>query len=371
MSSSSASSGITINSLQMQIQESFEMGLKPLPLEIFQQVLSYLDPKSRQSAVGVNKLWCNVVIDTARRKELSLIKDFAKFLAKNLSGKLDADQIRRLLKIGRDDDEKKLNFANLIAVKSSQRILRENILEILKDLKHEDLKSLEELSRDERKPLFFENIFDLARIYKQIDEAKTIPDENNKSIALRDGSIDLTRNGEIVKAIELANTIPGKLYKCAALLEVCVAFTRRWDIDKAIELANTIPDEIYKSRALRQVVEALTHRVIDKKIPGVSITFGIKSGDIDKTIGITNTIPDKIYKYVALGQISHALARRDDIDKAIEIANTIPDDGDTSFFERNWALWYIFLALKRLGDNNKAREVVNMMSSERIKRWCV
>ena len=276
-----------------------------LPFEIFEKVLFYLNNNDLQRASLVNRFWNMAAIDTAKHdKKVSEIKDFANFLGKNLKKESHGNQRKKLFDVG--GDTKILDSTNLKQVKSSINKYIETILNALKDLSKEDLKNLEEVSKNEPKPGFLENVFDLARIYKKIDEAGQIPDDYIRGNALYNISKALTKKGSIYKAIKVAYTIPDDSTRGCVLYDISQALTKKGSIDKAIEVANTIPDDSTRGYALYDISQALTQR-----------------GSIDKAIEVANMIPNDSKRDDALKYISKALTRIGNIDKAIEVAYMI------------------------------------------------
>ena len=111
-----------------------------LPLELVVNILSNLNDIDMQSTVTVSKSWNIASIDTAKRQQFSLIKDFVNFLRTNLNEKLSDSQRERLF--GNGDETIILNSVNLKEVKSSAFKIRETFFNILSELKDKDLDSL-------------------------------------------------------------------------------------------------------------------------------------------------------------------------------------------------------------------------------------
>lgn len=106
---------------------------KPVPLEIFEKILSYLNFIDLKQARLVNHFWDNKITVHVIRTNSSKIKSFADFLRENLSKESYASQRENLFNIG--NDKKILNLVNLNQVKFSIQDLKVEILNILKDLK--------------------------------------------------------------------------------------------------------------------------------------------------------------------------------------------------------------------------------------------
>ena len=310
-----------------------------LPPEILPLCLSFLDKRNMQRTACVNKNWKNITIATASHNEFLSIQRFTQFLIENLNGVLLPAQTKTLVNILQNRTI--LGSINLLTVKSLFLDLKEQIINILKTLEDTTLNNLKIQSENIRIPNF-EDIFELAEIYKKIDQAKAIPDENGRSFALRNISEALTQLGNIDKAIEIAKAIPDENGRSFALRNISEALTQLGNIDKAIEIANAIPNEMPRSFALRNISEALT-----------------QLGNIDKAIEIPNAIPNEMQRSFALRDISEALTQLGNIDKAIEIANAIPNE-----MQRSFTLRGISKALTQLGNIDKAIEIANAIPNE-------
>ena len=88
---------------------------------------------------------------------------------------------------------------------------------------------------------------------KLIQTIETIPDDLYEPI---------TRNILINKAIEVANTIPDELEKSKALRNISNTLLKLKDIDRAIKVVNMIPNERDKSLALREIFLAIDDIIV-------------------------------------------------------------------------------------------------------------
>lgn len=315
-----------------------------LPLHLFENILSYLNVLDMQSASAVSKLWKAAAIDHAKHQEFSNIKNFIDFLCENLDTESHSDQIKNLREV--IGEKKILQSVNLNQVKFSIFELREQVLNILKDLKDEDLASLEKISKSKQTPLFFEKAFDLARIYKRIAPANIIPEDWIREKELRDIANALVINGNNDKALKIINTLP-EASQWMGLWTIAETLAESGKTDKALEVANTIKHNVSeRGFALSIVSRAL-----------------IKKGNIDKALDVAKSITNnKSAKDQALSDISKALLENNNIDKALEIANTITQSVDKGF-----ALWTIATALAKSGNVDKALKVANTITDDLAK----
>ena len=263
--------------------------VKSLPHEIFLKTLSDLDNMDMKQACLVSHIWNKASIYIEKHKNFSLIKVFANFLSRNISQDLN-DYRKNFLSIGYDN--KILNSIDLILIKNSIIETKESFLIVLENLNEQDLKTLEGLYKNEIKPKYFKNIFDLERVYKRISESNKISNEIEKTFELQDISKVFIEMDMIRKSIEIANAIPDERIKFLTIRDIFKALTKKSNVDIVTEIANAIPDEKIKSLALRGISEAL-----------------MEMGDRDKAIEITNAIPtERIKSYVNKG-ISETLKK--------------------------------------------------------------
>lgn len=274
-----------------------------LPVEDLEKILSYLDSMSLQQAALVSKDWSSVSIDTAKHEEFSKIKNFANFLGEKLPESYPT-QKKQLLDIGNGGESKILESVSLLEVKSSIKIVNETIVNVLKDLKDEDLKELESASKGLTTPQFFEDVFELARLYKNLDEINKITDERKKSLALSNFSIQLLNSDKVDHALKIAKLIPREDYdlKENALSYISTNLLRQGKVDKGLEIANDLP------------VSAR-----DKIFNELSFQY-LRMGQIEDTLKFVKMINDDEIRESSILQIIQKIAEREDIDKALEVA---------------------------------------------------
>lgn len=141
---------------------------KTLPQEIFQHILSYLDDRDLRQASYVSHVWSAAALDTAKQEEHHKMRAFAHFLFAHLDDKSYENQRNKLLHIYTGTSI--LNATNLRQVRSSTRSFRQSTINVLKQLKRDDLERLKGLSQGERLPIFIKGIFDDANLGRQLDE---------------------------------------------------------------------------------------------------------------------------------------------------------------------------------------------------------
>lgn len=269
------------------IQVSKEQKLS-LPVEIFIKVLSYLGAMDLEQTSLVSHHWNVISIDAAWQ----IVKEFL-----------------NPLKI----DTLKLNVDILVGVKCSLHTIKEKVLNILKN---------EDLSRfkTKRRSLFFENVIDLAKIYKKIDKANKMAEGDQRWNALSSSCEKLLDKNCFKKAIEVAHMILNENKKETALTHITLALGRKEDIDNGLEVANMISDEDQRFKALNEMFLSFrgNHFYFSGPLE--------QSRDLDERIEIAKMIPFEIEKGDALQDLSEQLFQRGNSAKAIRVLNMIPNE---------------------------------------------
>ena len=142
-----------------------------------------------------------------RSQTKSQISHFIQFLIDNLNKETGKPQIESLnsLQVGLRGI---LEKTNLKQIKDSIRESKENVLNVIKLLEDEDIKFLKRRSKNISITILFANVFKLSKIYKKLDKAKAIPDEEKRRPALWRIFNALVYRDDIAKAKEVANLIP-------------------------------------------------------------------------------------------------------------------------------------------------------------------
>ena len=278
-----------------------------LPIHLFEEILSYLNVLDTQSASQVSKLWNVSAIDTAKHEELVEINKFIKFICGNIEESSYPTQIKDLRAL--IGDKKILNAVNLNQVKYSALEIREKILNVLKDLDNKVLSALEKLSINLKNPVFFQNVFELARIYRNADEIKELDEGIEKDRALKLVYMELLENRCFDKALEVANLMPLEREKDLAFLGIGIELLKRGYFDKALKITDLITDKWEKSSFLKRVGEAL-----------------LKNGHLGKTLEVANLITQEQEKCEILESLSKAWTEKGNFDKALEVANLITSE---------------------------------------------
>lgn len=175
-----------------------------LPSHILSLVFDQLSLDDQKSAAQVGHLWNRAALATDQ-KELDQLVQFIEFITSTANQSNCVTEIVKLERLATNN--KVYGAISLQKLKYDVSDLKEDILNILKDLDEEDLKHLEDLYKKKNfKP--YEDFFDLARIYRRIDEAKKgILDESALRAALLRLCDELINKGKVEKVYELIDTL--------------------------------------------------------------------------------------------------------------------------------------------------------------------
>ncbi|MGK5595643.1 MAG: hypothetical protein ACSNEK_09855 [Parachlamydiaceae bacterium] len=325
-----------------------------LPVEIFHKVLSELNENNLQSALRVNSFWNTAVLSVIQRREFSDIKNFARVLGNHL---IDSYKIQReqLFNIGKD--KMLLEIVNLKQIKVPIHELKEEMINILKELDSYELKYLQQLGVSS--PKFFDDTFVLARIYRKVDKAKAMPPGQSKdkrrSLTLKTTAESLIKLGYLDKALEAATAIPStgfgynRLYRYYLLDEISNAFLQRGDLGKSLITAllyqnkeelrlfvtKSWLEEGNLSKALEmidlnqvpEIVAMLPDTQLKSLVLDTTSRKWIEKGNLSQASDTAVMISDKAMQSLALEAISRAwLEKKNNIGKALEVAEMIPNE---------------------------------------------
>lgn len=332
-----------------------EGSLTPTPItqlagfpDIFQIVLSNLQPKDIQATAFVNRQWNKISISTAQNI-LNLNRNFACFLGNHLPQEYPT-QRERLLAIG----NKVIICDNLLSAKSSIDKLKEGVIIVLQEFGKEDIKKIEELVKHVVKPYFFEHIFDLVKIYRKMKEVNydsilSRKDEDQEGVAMwcnlfDDIGNDLTSDINCEKVMEIIYSMPEKKYHSIAHYELAEHLQMKNE-EMALKLAKSIPDKVLRTSALSDLSENLDD-------PEIALEAASLLHD---TGGYSSSLETVVMKFVRAGEIQ----------RAIEIADSIPDINLRSLVHKNIALTLCIkdnaLSLAEHGDVEEAKEKIRTM----------
>lgn len=354
-----------------------------LPDDVTAHIIShYLDPQTTQTVMpflagSLQKETINAIAV----REFSLMTNFVKFVHEKLpqnnenlekAKKLDnesevkekkgtslcPDQRGQLLSIIKENTI--LGSANLTEVKLALRQLRKETAKVLKELKEEDFKRLEESCKTQKMPLSFEDLFKQAALYKEIDKVEKLSNQDYKDsdyrlIAAKLGLIDSE------EAINIAEKITSVFLQTMAFEYISEALIEEnkelmlLDIDKAIDIALRIISPAAKMQAVERVFSAII------KKNKASLIY------IDRAIEAVEKISDLYVRNYALIDISENLIQIDP-NKAIDLIELIdPEVKDLALIRISKALISVNITLakriaKKITDLQRRGEVFGRIS---------
>ncbi|HSX38949.1 MAG TPA: hypothetical protein VLE95_09060 [Chlamydiales bacterium] len=309
--------------------------------DIQKHILSYLEKESLQAASCVTKDMSQKAITVANMNEPALIKNFIHVLISGLDAERFSKEIEILLEISHNITSQKC--ANLLTLRPYILPVRRQLINVIKTL---DPETIENLKNSAHLPSFFEKIFILVALERQI-EANRNPNAHERTRVLRNISKAIAQAGDIDRAIDVATSLPNEQSEFA-LRDISIVLAQEGNIDRAIAIARSIPI----------VLSETTLRDISSILVGV--------GDIDRAIAVATLIPSPWSEFT-LRDISRILAQEGNIDRAIAIATSIPNGNEQSEF----ALKDISLVLAQAGDIDRATAVANLIPRENVRKRAV
>lgn len=274
-------------------------GIKNLPSEVLQLIFKYLDWTGIQVSHLVSKEWGERTISAVHEVRQETIN----FL-RLLDGQLQEDYAR---------EKNRLDFAivelsSQIKIREIQIALdgtKEDVLNILKDIKPENLDSLEKLSINETKPKGFENLFKLVSLYRALDETDQITSRRRQISSLGQISLELAHFGHFDKSLEVA--LMTRADSVALLKDFDNSMIENGFIPKLIIAAGKLKP-YKKSSGLLRISQILSNR--------------------NDYVGSLEAIKDIPYKSTCIDQINHLfteLMQRNDFVNALEAADLLDE----------------------------------------------
>lgn len=246
--------------------------INSFPQETLQHIFSYLNEKDVRSALALNRRF-NAILLTPAKRELALLENFARFLKNHLDINQYGIQVLGLVEA--DMANKKIqNSMNLGEIEHSVNQLDKLILTLLKDVKEEDLKDLENLYKGEGRPKIGEEIFSIAaKIYRENEPVK-----DNSGKPLYFSLVNKNKRFEFLLQLckkAFREKIDGGECFPYTYFEIEVG-----DLNKVIEIISKLPKD-ERSNVLREVkrnlLTARYAREAINRIPYANIRAELKS----------------------------------------------------------------------------------------------
>ncbi len=249
------------------------------PSDLMHSIRSYLiETRDRRALALTNHAWSRASHTREKHEQVVAIGGFAQFLMRHLNKEHYPIEIKRFNELRDLAKDKIFGLISLLELKPSISPLRKQMIEILKNVKEEDLKSLKALSQ-EREPLLEQegDIFLFAQVDQKIESLKKMEmEEWERSkdihlIVMKDlfqaglglkGTFAEVYGGVahhptwIDRGIEIIEQLPVGDTKFLVLSNI-LALKR--DFDQALEFANKLSDA-EKSRAFSDIARGLINR---------------------------------------------------------------------------------------------------------------
>lgn len=227
---------------------------------MIQKILGYLDPKSMQQASLVNYDWYDSIIAVAYYNKMPKIKKFLNFLFLCLEE--NPCTAPRAALFNFISEKISLRPKNLVEIKKIINSYQETILHILKELSVDDLNSLEFVFSKISKPVFFDDIFRLVKIYQCIDHINHMTESLHTKLLREMISMELINinNGSIDKAIDIVNEIFVIFNDLEPFFSVLKKLVEKGYINRTLGIIDKNLDQDKKQEAFQAVFESLMWR---------------------------------------------------------------------------------------------------------------
>ncbi len=321
------------HSIPFASQKNSESPIDVLPEELCTAILEWLDPKTTQTVVRLNKNWNVKVVTSARYKQIRLINELAKFLKEAVPLILNRVETRQNL-------DSILKATSLKAISDTSLTIKRNLLNSVAEGQKENLIQLREVALHKHQPLFFEDLFDLALICQAIKETNTLInslERGKKFTAIFNPMLEL-KNSKV--ALEMSALIAQSKDKDKILKIISEKLLEQKNNHQALEVATCITEEYWREEAISNVALIL-----------------IQQNEIDRALEVTNKLSPK-KKESTTKEICEKLVQKKNmnhINKAIEISINL------SNLNRKFVLVEACEELTIQGYSKKAIEITRTM----------
>lgn len=225
---------------------------KHLPEDIIKNIFNYVKSFNFFCDLGVSHQWYVQNLEMAKNSVYFSLKSFLESLVHQLEEPY-LTQIKNELLL--NNLNKVLDSNDFMQLQASLFTCREAILNILKNLDNEKLKKLKFFLKNESKPLFFDELFDLVELYKDIDTLLGEGEGNNLlgfSWIIESLKEKRTFN-KINKLLDVTQFVSDEL-KLHAFKTIATELKIQGLRDKAIGIASTIKASIQREEAIKLIM---------------------------------------------------------------------------------------------------------------------
>lgn len=316
-----------------------------IPVEIFDEVLSYLQPQELMTTRAVSRTWHQQSIDVGKKAEDALARFFIETAVEKLDDKKYSEQKAKLLSLA--SDRTVLGSVNLMDIVTSMHTLRDKIINILKEIDFEDLITMDSLLENERKPVLFNFVCKYAMLEKGIDYANSL--DLNDRYAIFMAWVEIISGVLELQGFDLIDVIINRIPEEVKDRVVAEAFVPKLvehnQVEKAAELTSHLTDEESRNYGLSIVskayfkenkieaavgcIEQMTYNYQQLKEKGIREVVGryCENGEIVKASEFINNLPEGEERETDLIILDMTKALiEEDKSLAEELAKTIPNE---------------------------------------------
>jgi len=214
-----------------------------LPFDVITTIFTFLNEETWQKTVAVNKLWSLATIEGVKKTESEKMQSFIKKMADNLDAQ---PNIKNQLKDASSKSKIIMQSTNLLDIRTLKSFLKENTLNILKNLKVKDLHELNiKLGKSK--------LFSIAHFYKRIDNALQTPFEDIKSFQLKTICLDMVRTYYFEEAIKVFKKILSDHERDEVLIAISDGLISFGELNKALGVLGSVKDEKTKTSTIKKI----------------------------------------------------------------------------------------------------------------------
>lgn len=313
-----------------------------LPLELTDRIFSILKDSDILSVRVACKFWNDRIVSIALTNILE-IKNFVNFLNGNIETKYESHKAA-FLKLQESAKPliafKKEEFPCGKFIQGRSQ-LKTNFFNILMKIDLTKIKELKELANEKVQLNCFEHVFDVAQIYKRIEEMDKMPFDDLKAptikrigfdLAIALGSSEKTQNAGVLTISMSIKGLKPVLRKGLSTDDIVSAITYLLYTSR-FEERNSLSYDIAKTLTLHGEVKLALHFLQDIRNWNERYLAYTELGkilaqmnQIEKALEVTLMIKDEKLSDSAHAELSRILAKMNQTDKALEVTLMIKDE---------------------------------------------
>lgn len=341
---------------KLELSSKIIVGEDELPKELLQDIFSFMSKEDFQNLSLVTKDWSQMIVVKVHREQSKSLQNLVKGIANCLDEK-DVKHRDALAYCHSLLKKEVLGSASLLGIKKDLSTIKEELITMLKTLDETTLSAIDTFCKKNAVPLDFKNLGKLPALYKKLDQANKITDDETKKYNdLWNIAIALANEGAINKAVEITISKTGQ-YESNILESLANLCIDNKNFDKAQKIAKLVPAEGIQYSILNRIL-------INKCEHDFQVEKYKSKETIEKALDVAMTSSYENSQAKLLATLSDWIAIYVSIDKALEVAKMIPEKSPISIETKSIALRNISFRIK---DNDKALKVVLMIPDELLK----